>query len=133
MLALPRRDEVRAGVVGRAAAGALDGVRPRHVPPDRGRRDAYRKLLVGASAVQVYSVLVYEGPGLASRMRKELVDLLSENRYRSLEDVLGADHEDICWRRREESGLCYALLLTMCFLSASVPIGKRHRSHIYPQ
>ena len=32
--------------------------------------------------MQVYSMLVYEGPGLASRMRKELVDLLSENRYR---------------------------------------------------
>ena len=48
-------------------------------------------------------MLVFEGPGLASHMRKELVDLLSENRYRSLEDVLGADHEDICWRRREES------------------------------
>ena len=45
--------------------------------------------------MQVYNILVYEGPGLASRMRKELVDLLSENRYRSLEDVLGANHEDI--------------------------------------
>ena len=53
--------------------------------------------------MQVHSMLVFEGPGLASCMRKELVDLLSENRYRSLEDVLGADHEDICWRRREES------------------------------
>ena len=48
-------------------------------------------------------MLVFEGPGLASRTRKELVDLLSENRYRSLEDILGADHEDISWRRREES------------------------------
>ena len=84
LLALPRRDEVRAGVVGHAAAGALDGVRPRHVPPDRGRRDAYRKLLVGASAVQVYSVLVYEGPGLASRIRKKLVDLLAESGYWSV-------------------------------------------------
>ena len=53
--------------------------------------------------MQVHSMLVFEGPGLASRMRKELVDRLSENRYPSLDDVLGADHEDIYWRRREES------------------------------
>ena len=36
----------------------------------------YEKLLAGVLAVQVYSMLVYEGPGLASRIRKELVDLL---------------------------------------------------------
>ena len=52
--------------------------------------------------VQVYSMLVYKGPGLESRRSKEMVDLLVENEYWSMEDVLGADHEDNYWRRREE-------------------------------
>ena len=41
-------------------------------------------MLAGVSAVQVYSVLVYEGPGLVSLIRKELVDLLAENGYMSV-------------------------------------------------
>jgi len=65
-------------------------------------RDAYDKLRAGASLIQVYSMMVYEGPGVVSRIQKELVDILSENGYRSVEDVVGADTEDIYWNRREE-------------------------------
>eukprot|EP00985_Skeletonema_marinoi_P000267 scaffold82_cov107-Skeletonema_marinoi.AAC.2 len=65
-------------------------------------RDAYEKLKAGASLVQVYSMMVYEGPGVVSRIRKELADLLVENGYKSVEDVVGADCEDIYWNRVEE-------------------------------
>ena len=34
--------------------------------------DAYAKLRAGAHAVQLYSMLVYEGPGLAARIADEL-------------------------------------------------------------
>ena len=66
-------------------------------------RDVYEKLWDGAPMVQVYNMLVYKGPGMESRIRKNLVDLLAKNRYRSVEDVVGADRKDIYWRRREES------------------------------
>mmetsp|Transcript_25657 Transcript_25657/g.40262 ORF Transcript_25657/g.40262 Transcript_25657/m.40262 type:complete len:249 (-) Transcript_25657:20-766(-) len=65
-------------------------------------RDAYDKLKAGASLIQVYSMMVYEGPGVVSRIRKELADLLVENGYKNVEDVVGADCEDIYWRRIEE-------------------------------
>ena len=38
-------------------------------------RDAYDKLKAGASLVQIYSMMVYEGPGVVSRLRKELADI----------------------------------------------------------
>lgn len=66
-------------------------------------RDAYDKLKAGASLVQVYSMMVYEGPGLVSRIRKELADIILENGYKSVEDVVGAEHEDIYWNLREEA------------------------------
>ena len=66
-------------------------------------RNAYKKLRDGASAVQMYIMLVYEGPGLVSHIRKELVEFLAESEYRNMEDVVGVDHGDIYWRRREES------------------------------
>lgn len=66
-------------------------------------RDAYDKLKAGASLVQVYSMMVYEGPGLVSRIRKELADIILENGHKSVEDVVGAEHEDIYWNIREET------------------------------
>ena len=65
-------------------------------------RDAYDKLKAGASLIQVYSMMVYEGPGMVSRISKELADILVENGYKCVEDVVGADCEDIYWNRLEE-------------------------------
>eukprot|EP00985_Skeletonema_marinoi_P026618 scaffold20741_cov129-Skeletonema_marinoi.AAC.3 len=50
-------------------------------------RDAYDKLKLkaGASLIQVYSMKLYEGPGVVSRIRKELADVLAENGYKSVE------------------------------------------------
>uniref|UniRef100_A0A7S4QHV6 Dihydroorotate dehydrogenase (quinone), mitochondrial n=1 Tax=Ditylum brightwellii TaxID=49249 RepID=A0A7S4QHV6_9STRA len=64
--------------------------------------DAYEKLKAGASLVQIYSMLVYEGPGLVSRVRRELAEIMLENGQRKVEDVIGIDHEEIYWRRRED-------------------------------
>lgn len=65
-------------------------------------RDAYEKLKAGASLVQIYSMMVYEGPGVVSRIRHELASLLAENGYKNVDDVVGADNEEIYWKRREE-------------------------------
>lgn len=65
-------------------------------------RDAYDKLKAGASLIQVYSMKLYEGPGVVSRIRKELADELAENGYKSVEVVVGADCEEIYWERIEE-------------------------------
>jgi len=64
-------------------------------------QDAYEKLRAGASLVQLYSMMVYEGPGLVSRVRGELADLMVQNGQKSVEDVVGIDHEDIYWAKRE--------------------------------
>ncbi|KAL3764674.1 hypothetical protein ACHAW5_000305 [Stephanodiscus triporus] len=65
-------------------------------------RDAYDKMKAGASLIQVYSMMVYEGPGVVSRIRKELADIILENGYKSVEEVVGSSCEDIYWDRREE-------------------------------
>lgn len=65
-------------------------------------RDAYEKLKAGASLIQVYSMMVYEGPGLISRIRNELEEIVAENGHKSVEEVVGSDNEEIYWRKREE-------------------------------
>jgi dihydroorotate dehydrogenase len=64
--------------------------------------DAYEKLKAGASLVQVYSHLVYSGPGFVSRLRQELAQLLVLHGHRNVADVVGLDHEEITWKKRHE-------------------------------
>ncbi|MBP7062761.1 quinone-dependent dihydroorotate dehydrogenase [Ferrovibrio sp.] len=50
---------------------------------------AYAKIRAGANAVQLYSALVYEGPGLARRIATELAALLKQDGFKSVSDAVG--------------------------------------------
>jgi dihydroorotate dehydrogenase len=54
--------------------------------------DAYAKILAGATAVQLYSAMVYEGPGLIGRIRRDLATLLASDGYASVAEAVGADY-----------------------------------------
>jgi len=54
--------------------------------------DAYEKIKAGASAVQIYTALIYEGPGLVRKVKAELVNLLERDGYKSVTEAVGADH-----------------------------------------
>lgn len=55
-------------------------------------QDAYDKIRAGASLVQMYSMLIYEGPGVVSRVKKDLAALLERDGYQSVADAVGAAH-----------------------------------------
>ena len=81
-LALERlRDFRRAtgGALPLIAAGGIDnGV------------DAFDRIRAGASLVQLYTVLVYEGPGIAGRINAELKRLLKLHGYGSIAEAVAA-------------------------------------------
>jgi dihydroorotate dehydrogenase len=54
--------------------------------------DAYAKIRAGARAVQFYSAMVYEGPGLVMRVRRELDALLAADGFSSVTEAIGAGH-----------------------------------------
>ncbi|TXG81978.1 MAG: quinone-dependent dihydroorotate dehydrogenase [Sphingomonadales bacterium] len=53
--------------------------------------DVYERMRAGASLVQLYSALVYEGPGLAARMQRDLLALMDRDGVARLQDIFGAD------------------------------------------
>jgi dihydroorotate dehydrogenase len=53
--------------------------------------DAYAKIRAGASLVQLYTALVYEGPGLVARIKRELGELLSRDGFTRVEDAVGIE------------------------------------------
>jgi dihydroorotate dehydrogenase len=53
--------------------------------------DAYAKLRAGASLVQLYSALVFQGPGLVARIKRELAAQLRADGFSSVREAVGAD------------------------------------------
>ncbi len=51
---------------------------------------AYAKIRAGAAAVQLYSALAYEGPGLVGRIQRELAAMLRADGFTSVADAVGA-------------------------------------------
>jgi dihydroorotate dehydrogenase len=52
--------------------------------------DAYAKIRAGASAVQLYSAMVFEGAGLIPRIKAELAARLTADGFRSVAEACGA-------------------------------------------
>jgi dihydroorotate dehydrogenase len=54
-----------------------------------GGADAYEKIKAGATLVQLYSALAYEGPGLVTRIKRELLACLARDGHASVADAVG--------------------------------------------
>jgi dihydroorotate dehydrogenase len=51
--------------------------------------DAYAKILAGASLVQLYTALVYQGFGLVEKINRGLVELLARDGFSSIQSAVG--------------------------------------------
>ena len=52
--------------------------------------DAYAKIRAGACAVQLYTALAYDGPGLVARLKSELAALLRADGFTSVTEAVGS-------------------------------------------
>lgn len=53
--------------------------------------DAYMKIRAGASLIQLYSALTYDGPALVGRIKRDLAARLAADGFTHLKDAVGAD------------------------------------------
>ena len=53
--------------------------------------DAYAKIRAGASLVQLYTALVYQGPGLVARLKADLAAHLAADGFAHVADAVGVD------------------------------------------
>ncbi|KAF1392765.1 hypothetical protein PFLUV_G00031460 [Perca fluviatilis] len=55
-------------------------------------QDAMDKIRAGASLVQLYTALTYQGPPIVTKIKRELEQLLKEQGFSSVSEAVGADH-----------------------------------------
>lgn len=53
---------------------------------------AYDKIKAGASLVQLYSGMIYEGPEIANKINQGMCDLLSQDGHTNISEAIGTDH-----------------------------------------
>jgi dihydroorotate dehydrogenase len=53
--------------------------------------DAYERIRAGASLVQLYTALIYEGPGVVPTMVRGLLDLLQRDGFHHISEAIGVD------------------------------------------
>jgi dihydroorotate dehydrogenase len=56
---------------------------------------AVAKIRAGATLIQLYSALVFQGLGLLPQIKRGLLDALKQGRHQSLADLTGMDAADI--------------------------------------
>jgi dihydroorotate dehydrogenase len=56
-------------------------------------QDAYERIRAGASLIQLYTALIYEGPGLIHRITSELDELIRKDGFKNVKQVVGIDVE----------------------------------------
>ncbi|QNE05630.1 quinone-dependent dihydroorotate dehydrogenase [Croceicoccus marinus] len=54
--------------------------------------DAWQRIRAGASLVQLYSAMVYEGPGIGARIVRGLPALMRRDGFTSIADAVGSEH-----------------------------------------
>lgn len=53
--------------------------------------DAYAKIRAGASLVQVYTGMIYEGPSIAKSINTRLLELLTQDGFTNIQEAVGVD------------------------------------------
>jgi len=54
--------------------------------------DAYNKIRAGATLVEIYTALIYKGPGVLRSINKGLLELLKKDGFVNISEAIGADH-----------------------------------------
>jgi dihydroorotate dehydrogenase len=81
-LALERLGDFRRATGGQVPLIAVGGI--------ASGADAYERIRAGARLVQLYTALVYQGPGLARRIARELKALLERDGFARLDEAVGS-------------------------------------------
>jgi dihydroorotate dehydrogenase len=55
--------------------------------------DAYEKIKAGSSLVQIYTGLIYEGPGLVKKINQGLVKLLERDGFKNIGEAVGVENK----------------------------------------
>ena len=52
-------------------------------------QSAFEKIAAGATAIQLYTGMVYKGPGIVKDIKKELIEILKKEKIKNIQQAIG--------------------------------------------
>ena len=53
-------------------------------------KSAYQKFISGASYIQLYTGMVYQGPNIVNKISDELYEILSSDGVKNIDEIIGS-------------------------------------------
>ena len=53
--------------------------------------ECYEKIKAGANLIQLYTALIFKGPAIVPKIKKELIDLIKTDGFKNIKDVVGKE------------------------------------------
>ena len=54
-------------------------------------KSAFEKISAGASAVQLYTGMIYKGPLIVKEIKRDLINILKEKGFKNIKEVIGTN------------------------------------------
>ena len=54
-------------------------------------KSAFEKLAAGASAIQLYTGMIYKGPTIVKEIKKELIDIMKSKGFKNIKEIVGSN------------------------------------------
>ena len=54
-------------------------------------KSAFEKLAAGASAIQLYTGMIYKGPSIVKQIKKELIDIMKIKGFNNIKEIQGSN------------------------------------------
>ena len=51
--------------------------------------DVFEKISSGANAIQLYTGMVYKGPGIVKEIKKELIEIMKKEKIKNINQAVG--------------------------------------------
>ena len=52
-------------------------------------KSAFEKISAGADAIQLYTGMVYKGPGIVKQIKRELISILKKENFKNIREAVG--------------------------------------------
>jgi dihydroorotate dehydrogenase len=52
-------------------------------------QSAFEKIAAGATAIQLYTGMVYKGPGIIKDIKRELIEILKNKKIKNIQEAVG--------------------------------------------
>ena len=54
-------------------------------------QSAFEKIIAGASVIQLYTGMIYKGPGIVKNIKKELIEILKKEKIKNIQQAIGVN------------------------------------------